>query len=130
MQTRLIQTAKAIYDAATWSGRNESGRTPFGDAVLILPDLAAEKTKGGILFADTTKESQSLAAETGLVVAVGEGAFKWSADRTRPFEGRKPVAGDRIDYERYAGQQILGVDGQIYRLMTDKCVIALITDQG
>jgi len=125
MEARMLKTAQATYEAAPWTGENTSGRRPFGDYVLILPDVAAEKT-GSILIPDSVKSRQTMAAETGIIAAIGDGSWKWTADRTRPFEGYAPKVGDRVDFERYAGQEILGADGQLYRMMTDKCVISVL----
>lgn len=128
MQPRLVKTEQAQYEKAEWTGSNLSGRTPIGDMVIVLPDPAAE-TVGelGVLHSpEEFKQRMTQASETGVVVAVGEGAFVWSADRARPFEGRKPQPGDRVDFARYAGRIVIGQDGKSYRLMTDSCISSIM----
>jgi chaperonin GroES len=67
-------------------------------------------------------ERMQLAAITGVIVECGEEAFKWNADRTRPYEGYKPQPGDRVIFEKYAGKPILGDDAKHYRIMDDKAI--------
>ena len=128
MKPKLVMTPLAPYQHAKFSGKNESGIIPIGDRVLILPDDAADKTAGGIMFDDTLKERNSLAAETGVLVAVGNGAWFWNSDRTRKFEGVRPEVGQRVWFERYAGSVQHGNDGRLYRLMDDKCIGGLRVD--
>lgn len=122
MQPRLIKTTYANYTAQEWTGKNESGIIPIGTRILVLADKVAAKTTGGIELTGETQEKQNLAAETGLLVAVGVEAFRWISDRTRKWEGDKPVVGQRLIFERYAGQLHVGLDGQFYRLMEDGAV--------
>lgn len=122
MQPKLLKTTVAEYKPAVYSGENECGWCPIGDRVLILPDEAADKTSGGVFIDPRTIERGSMAAETGVVVENGDAAFLWNSDRTRPFAGYKPQPGDRVAFERYAGQLLLGVDGRLYRVMDDRCV--------
>lgn len=120
-----ILTPLAQYVPAQWSGTNESGLIPIGDRVLILPDKAPEQTAGGVVLTQTTQDHDGLAAETGVLVAIGEAAWTWNSDRTRPFTGTRPKVGQRVWFERYAGSTQYGRDGVAYRLMDDKCVGAV-----
>lgn len=122
MQTRLLKTSTAEYAPASYSGENESGVAPVGDRVLVMPDTAAEQTSGKVFLDPRTIERGTMAAETGVLIAVGDDAFSWNSDRTRPFSGRKPKAGDRVFFERYGGQLLLGKDGIMYRLCDDKVI--------
>jgi chaperonin GroES len=128
MQEKLLKTTQAEYERAAYDGTNESGLTPFGDRVLVLPDSAADKSSGGIVIPDAVKEMQSYAAETGVIVAIGDGAFVWNADRTKPFSGVKPKPGDRVFFDRYSGGLARGRDGRTYRIMDDKAVAAGCVD--
>jgi chaperonin GroES len=125
MQPRLIKTQHAEYRPGVYAGKNESGWTPIGDKVLVLTDQPAEQTTGGVWITEDTKDRMSMAAETGIVVALGHSAFLWNADRSRPLTGPRPGPGDFVYIERYAGQVIMGNDGQIYRLMSDACIAAI-----
>lgn len=129
---KLVMTPLGEYAPAEWRGENTSGIQPIGDRVLVLPDGPAEKDihrdDGSVVsFAlpEETKERMAMAAETGVIVAVGESAWAWNADRTRPFSGDKPVEGQRVWFERYAGSLQHGKDGNLYRLMSDNCVGAV-----
>jgi len=123
--TKPILTPLAQYVPAEWSGTNVSGILPIGDRVLILPDKAPDVSAGGIAFTQTQQDRDGLAAETGVLVAIGEAAWAWNSDRTRPYMGTKPEVGQRVWFERYAGSVQYGKDGVAYRLMDDKCVGAI-----
>ena len=92
---------------------------------LIAPDCAAEKTSGGVLLTVETTDKMTMAAESGVVVALGSDAYLWNADRTRKWEGDKPQPGDRIYMQRYSGQLVLGKDGKVYRLCEQNCIGAI-----
>lgn len=121
-----FKTALGEYVPAQWTGGNTSGRDPIGDRVLILPDDAADITAGGIHLTADLVGRHSMAAEAGVLVAAGEGAFTWNSDRQTPFAGRKPQPGDRVCIERYSGQLITGDDGKVYRLCESVCIGAVI----
>lgn len=122
MKPKLLMTPLGQYEPAKWDGENLSACRPIGDRVLILPDGAAEQTGGNVFLPQDMQERMSMAAETGVLIAVGDGAWYWNSDRTRRFEGSKPKPGDRVGFERYAGSVRHGKDGKIYRIMDDKCV--------
>lgn len=125
MEPKILKTDFIDFQKAVFSGKNESGYHPFGDRVLILPDQALDISTGGVVFSQETVARQSMAAMTGAIIAIGDGAFEWNADRTRPFKGRKPQAGDRVNFQRYAGQGLFGKDGKHYRLMDDNTIGAV-----
>lgn len=124
MRERLLNAQQVDYEATEWSGEDTSGIQPIGDNVLVLPDTASRKAGklGLIEVPEDVVERQSLASETGTIVALGPNAFLWSADRARPFEGDKPRPGDRVLFERYAGRIMIGKDGKTYRCLTDKTI--------
>lgn len=122
---KLFKTAISQYDQAEWDGVNKSGWCPVGDHILVKPDKASEITKGGIMMTPDIVARHTLASEAGIVVAMGDGAFKFNADSITLFEGRKPEAGDRVYIERYAGQLVTGHDGEVYRLMSSSSIGAI-----
>lgn len=128
MQPKLIKTEQAQYVQSEWDGTDTSGLIPIGDHVLILPDAASTKagTKGLIELPDDQVERMSLASESGIIVAIGDDAYFWNADRTRPFGGTRPKPGDHVMFERYAGRVMRGRDGKHYRLMSDNAVGAIM----
>jgi co-chaperonin GroES (HSP10) len=115
-----VKTELGEYDIIGWNGKNESGYRPVGDRVLVMPDQASND--GLIRLPDDVVERIALAAETGVIVSLGDEAFKWNSDRSRQFEGEKPAVGTRVYFERYAGGKVLGRDGKWYRCLDDKCI--------
>lgn len=106
---KLIRTDVADYEPAQWGGRNMSGIEPLrrGDGmILVLPDKAMEKSKGGVIIIDEQQKREALAAESGILVA--EDVSPSLAEHV----------GKRVYFGRYAGVTVTGKDGQSYRLMT------------
>jgi chaperonin GroES len=112
MKARIIKTAYAQYEPVEWSGSNRSGWTPSGDRILVLTDRAPEKL-GSI---------HDEAAITGVLVACGSDAFTWNSDRSRAWAGEKPKPGDRVMFQKYAGELLYGDDGELYRVMDDRAI--------
>ena len=121
LNPKVLSVRRAEYIPAPFFGKNESGCVPIGDRVLVRPDIAAEQS-GALKLPDAVVERAQLSASSGVIVALGDDAFSWNFDRTRPFAGDKPKAGDRVFFDVYAGKVILGDDGVEYRLIDDKCV--------
>jgi chaperonin GroES len=126
LREALLKTSSlAEFVKADYKGKNTSGYVPIGSHILVLPDKASEMTSGGIALTADQVDRQTMASETGVLVAVGSDAFLWSQDRARRWEGRKPQAGDRVYMQRYSGQVMLGKDGEFYRVMSDNCLAAI-----
>jgi chaperonin GroES len=127
LKQRLIRKTSlgAQYVTSRYEGKNTSGLEPISDLVLVLPDESVEKTAGGVYLSQETQYAHQQAAETGVIVAAGPGAWLYTADRAQAFQGRKPQAGDRVYFQRYAGQIVIGEDGYQYHLMTDKAIAAV-----
>lgn len=121
LNEKVLNIRRAEYIPAPFFGKNESGCVPIGDRVLIRPDIAAAKS-GSLTLPEAVVERAQLSSSSGVIVAVGDGAWFWNSDRTRPYEGEKPKAGDRVFFDKYAGKVILGDDGVEYRLMDDVSV--------
>ena len=128
---RVLKTDVAQYEQSQWSGRNESGITPISDKLLVLIDKASEKVgKAQLIYApEKQQDTATLASETGVIIAMGDDAFSWNSDRTRPYSGYKPKPGDHIVFERYTGRDQRGFDGVTYRLMSDTAVGAVFTGE-
>lgn len=102
----------------------DPGIVPCEFNVLIAPEEVEEKTKGGIILPDTTKEVDQLAAMRGRLVAVAPmaGASIWPEGEGRP----KP--GDAVYFAKYAGILVKGRDDRDYRACKDKDLIAVIEE--
>ena len=128
MKDRLIsKTRIGQFVENAYTGQNLSGITPIGDQVLVLPDKAVETTAGGVVLPESITETHSMAAESGIIVAIGDGAWAWNMDRTRRFEGNHPEVGDRVCFVRYAGTEVIGDDGEMYRIMSDASISGIRT---
>ena len=95
---------------------------PTGWRLLVLPFKMKEKTKGGLVLAETTLERQQVASQVGLVMAMGPQCYK---DKERYPEGPWCKVKDWIMFARYAGSRIK-IDGGEMRLLNDDEVLATI----
>lgn len=112
----LVSGLRAQFVPAKWDGTDKSGIRCVGKTVLVLMDECAEVTGGGVALPIDVIERQTMAAESGVLVKAAEGAFLLNEDMT-PWSGPKPQPGERVYIEKYAGKQVRGNDGRIYRLM-------------
>jgi co-chaperonin GroES (HSP10) len=97
---------------------------PTGWRVIILPYRGAEKTKGGIVLSDQTREKQQLTTVCGYVLAVGDLAYK---DEAKFPNGAWCAKGDWVIFGRYAGARI-GLDGGEIRILNDDEILARINN--
>jgi len=95
---------------------------PTGWRLLVLPFKMKEKTKGGLMLAETTLEKQQVASQVGLVMAMGPDCYK---DKERYSDGPWCKVNDWIMFARYAGSRIK-IDGGEMRLLNDDEVLATI----
>lgn len=126
LNPKVLPNRPQQYLPAVWNGKNTSGCIPIGEKILVKPDIAVSQSAGGVLMPDDFKERMQLSTQSGVIVSIGDDAFTWNADRSRPFNGYKPKIGDRVYYERYAGAIVNGDDGHDYRLIEDKQIGAII----
>jgi chaperonin GroES len=101
------------------------GFYPVEYNVIIAPEEMESVTKGGIILADRTKESEELAQVRGLLVDASPLAFNFD-DWPAGTSDRRPKRGDHVIYGKYAGILIKGDDGREYRLCKDKDIAAVI----
>jgi len=114
MRPKLIKINKVELIPAQYDGNNGSGCTPIFNKVVVKTDTIPEQTSGGIHMMEDMRERMDLSVNTGVVVEVGESAFKGMPGA--------PVAGDRIVMEKYAGELLYTSDGGVYRLVEDKSI--------
>jgi co-chaperonin GroES (HSP10) len=122
MQDRILTTQFGQYSLAPWDGVNRSGMRALCDKVLVLCDEPLDVTKGGIMLAEVSVETQKLAATSGVLVSVGPQAFAYDSNRLVHWEGERPGAGTRVFFVKYAGQEYTGIDGLLYRMMDDRAI--------
>jgi chaperonin GroES len=90
---------------------------PLNDKVLIERGKAEDKTKGGIILPEGSKEKP----KEGKIVAVGQGRLSEKGERL-PFQVKK---GDRVLFKSYAGTDVK-LDGKDYILMSEEEILAVI----
>ena len=95
---------------------------PTGWRLLVLPFKMKEKTKGGLVLAETTLEKQQVASQVGLVMAMGPDCYK---DKERYPDGPWCKVKDWVMFARYAGSRIK-IEGGEMRLLNDDEVLATI----
>ena len=95
---------------------------PTGWRMIVLPFKMKEKTKGGLVLAETTLEKQQVASQCGLVLAMGPDCYK---DKERYPDGPWCKVNEWVMFARYAGSRIK-IDGGEIRLLNDDEVLATI----
>lgn len=103
--------------------KNESGILPTEFKVLVRAKAVDEKTAGGIIIPDQTKERDQHAQVEGVLVAVSPLAFTYA---DWPEGADRPKPGDRVLFAKYAGTNVRGKDGVDYRIVNDKDLSALL----
>lgn len=124
MTPRYIRTEHAEFQCSeiTLEVMEVAPYRPIGDNVLVLTDKVREKTSGGILVPGTTASVHNAGAESGVIVALGNDAFRLNNAGTRMLkEEERPKVGDRVCFTRYSGTMIVRGDFT-FRMMTDTCI--------
>ncbi|KAI5585124.1 hypothetical protein POPTR_006G138600v4 [Populus trichocarpa] len=92
---------------------------PLNDRVFIKLAEAEEKTAGGLLLTEATKEKPSI----GTVIAVGPGPLDEEGNRKA-----LPVSpGSTVLYAKYAGNDFKGSDGANYIALKASDVMAILS---
>ena len=95
---------------------------PTGWRILVLPFQMKEKTRGGVILAETVIERQQVASQCGLVLAMGPDCYR---DKERYREGPWCKIGDWVLFARYAGSRIK-IEGGEVRMLNDDEVLATV----
>lgn len=112
---------------------NESGIKPIEYKVLVLPERVATESDGGIVYTQETVDAEELAQTEGILVDKSNLAFsngknsdgsvdRWACDI--------PTVGQRVKFSKYSGLMVDGVDGNRYRIINDKDVMAILGEQN
>jgi co-chaperonin GroES (HSP10) len=103
--------------------KNESGIRPCEYNVLVKQDETQEKTKGGLYLTSEVQDREKHAQTRGVIVAVSPMAFN---EDVWPGGMDRPGPGTRVAFARAAGTFIEGTDGEEYRVVKDKDIVAVI----
>jgi chaperonin GroES len=90
--------------------------------ILVEPKKVEEKTKGGIIIPDESKDREQFAQMEGVLVAVSPLAFTYADWK----DANPPKPGDRVLFAKFAGAKVTGKDGKEYRLVNDKDLAAVL----
>ena len=107
---------------------NKSGWTPVEYKVIVKPIEVEEKTKGGIILPQETKDTEFLAQADGILVDKTDMAFSFGVKNDGSIDywaSDIPKVGDTVKYAKYAGRMIKGDDNVDYRIINDKDIIAI-----
>lgn len=92
---------------------------PLSDRVLIKVAEAEDRTAGGLLLTEATKEKPSI----GTIVAVGPGALDDDGNR-KPLD---ITPGSTVLYSKYAGSEFQSADGSNYIALRASDVMAILS---
>lgn len=96
---------------------NPSGIEPCEHNLLVKQNKVEERTKGGLIIPEQQREREQWAETDCVVIAISPYAFE-------DYEKVAPNVSDRIIIRRHAGERVEGKDGEEYRIIKDKDVIA------
>ena len=109
-----------------WITEDEDERTPDvlpelpGFHVLVRPVSIKEKTKGGILLPNSTKDDMSYLTTIGQVIKIGDLAYN---DNEKFPKGPWWQLGDYICYAKHAGQKIQYKNVKMILLYDDQVIM-------
>ena len=93
-----------------------SGIELFHNWVLVGHYQRPEKTKGGIILAEATREEEQYQGTVAYVLAVGPAAFQ--DDENNKFFGVSVKPGDWVMFSNYDGRK-MSINKNICRLLQD-----------
>lgn len=91
---------------------------PLQDKVLIKREEALERTAGGIIIPDTSKEKPS----KGVIMAIGAGARNEKGDLI-PMTLKE---GDKVLFSKWGGTEVPGDDNLV--ILKESDVLGIITE--
>ena len=95
-----------------------------GHRVLIEIKKKEEKTKGGIILTEDSRNKEQYGTDIGIVRHLGPTCY---ADERL---GREPWVqpGDKIYFVRYAGITLETPDGRLYKFINDEDIYGLVEE--
>lgn len=98
--------------------------TVMGNQVLIGIYQRPNKTKGGIIITDKTKDEDKYQGKVGLILAMGPRAFK--DEKGEWFGGIEATVGDWV-FLRVSDGWSVEVNGKLCRMVDDTLIKGIIT---
>lgn len=101
--------------------------TPEGSRILVLADVVEEKTAGGIILAQQSRESEQMRVTKGTILGIGPTVDLLFTENGKQ---RKAHYGDRIIFAKYGGMKVHDEEFKDVdiRLIYDADVVALVKD--
>jgi len=99
------------------------GIRPVGPRLLIYPIPIEERTEGGIILPESSRDREALRQIKAIVVDVGPEAWQ---DSKAPWA----VCCHKVLISKYAGYLFKGLDGKDYRIINDIDVTAIIEEDS
>lgn len=120
-----VPNVQATKDRAAKSMAEHTLPVPSGWKILICMPVFEEKaTEGGIILPNQTKNAEEVAANIGLVVALGPDCYK---DTNRYPSGPWCKEGDFIVMRSYSGSRFT-IGGHEFRMINEDTVEGVIED--
>ena len=94
---------------------NTSGVEAIGFRVLVKADAVQGVTTGGVHLPDDYRAKEAYAQARGVLISKGANCFDEITDA--------PAIGDRVVFPKFEGTEVLGSDGEVYRLIEDRFII-------
>jgi co-chaperonin GroES (HSP10) len=103
--------------------KNDSGITPCGHRLLVLPEEVEKVTESGIILGTASAEKMEALAQTfGYVIEMGPTAYN---DQPAPW----CKIGDRVSFAKYSGLLNTGKDKKKYRVINDLDIVSIISKE-
>ncbi|CAH1677912.1 co-chaperone GroES family protein [Chelatococcus sp.] len=112
---RFDPKKKALWDSLEGCKIDEQEITQNG--VLVALHIRPEKSAGGIYYADTTREEDKNQGKVGLIVKLGQHAYK--SDHNYDFTGEEMEVGDWVVFRVVDGWPVQ-LNGKSFRLFRDQ----------
>lgn len=99
---------------------------PLIHFVMVKVDKPEEKSQGGIIIVDQTRQAEMRAAELGTVIGIGETAWMDGA-----LGGHVPInVGDKVFFAKYAGKWVKEPDSEEeFLMLNDQDIVGVIIDE-
>jgi len=118
-----VQLAKSIKNDQ-WISEDEADPVTLpelpGFHILVRPVSIKEKTKGGILIPDSTKDDMAYLTTVGKVLGLGDLAYE---DKDKFPKGAWCKIGDYVCYGKHSGQKIKYKGVRLILLFDDQVIM-------
>lgn len=104
-----------------------AGISPLEYRVLIEPLEVEEKTPGGLILPDLSKDKEQMRISRGRIMALSPQCFR-RQDWHSSEHDLLPVGGELIQYKRHAFATVEGNDGNEYRMISDVDILCVIDE--